>query len=209
MPRIDDFKNALDLARQAFRGKNPRRIAELSGALFQSNAQGSFFHLPFLNRDLIVSWPDGAITMPEGTKELSLMEQGLILHYLIQAKGTPLTGRWITFREIPSGEFYYSAFLKRAKEPLVAAFGADPPRLIEVGARLGGQERKEGDVSLFFQVLPRIPVCLILWAGDEEFPPDGNILFDANISDYLSAEDVAVLSGVVIYPLVGMTRRPE
>ncbi|MGC1405099.1 MAG: DUF3786 domain-containing protein, partial [Thermodesulfobacteriota bacterium] len=38
----------------------------------------------------------------------------------------------------------------------------------------------------------------------EEFPPDGNLLFDASISKYLSAEDIAVLSGMVVYPLIGM-----
>jgi hypothetical protein len=206
MPRIDDFKNALDLAREAFKEKDPRQIAEKSGAAFETDPSGAFFRLPFLDRELSVTWPEGKIVVPEGSRELSLQEQGLILHYLVQAGGTPLTGKWITFREIPSGEFYYSAFVKRAKDPLVAAFGSHPRRLIEVGVRLGGKERKEGDASVFFQVLPRIPLCLILWAGDEEFPPDGNILFDANISDYLSAEDAAVLSGMVIYPLIGMAR---
>lgn len=206
MPRIDDFQNTLALARQTLKEKDPQRIAELSGALLRTDTQGTFFLLPFLQRTLTVSWPEGTVTVPEGSKELSLQEQGLILHYLVQAGGSPLTGRWITFREIPSGEFYYSAFVKRAKDPLVAAFGSKPRRLIEVAARLGGEERTEGDASVYFQVLPRIPLCLILWAGDEEFPPDGNILFDANISDYLSAEDVAVLAGMVIYPLVGMAR---
>jgi hypothetical protein len=52
--------------------------------------------------------------------------------------------------------------------------------------------------------MPKIPVCLILWAGDDEFPPAGNVLFDASISRYLIAEDVAVLSGMVVYPLIGM-----
>ena len=40
---------------------------------------------------------------------------------------------------------------------------------------------------MVFPVLPRIPVQLILWQGDEELPPESTILFDATISDYLPA----------------------
>jgi hypothetical protein len=42
-----------------------------------------------------------------------------------------------------------------------------------------------------------------LWKGDEEFPPEGNILFDRSIIGVLSAEDVAWLSGMVVYPMIG------
>ncbi|MEW6185754.1 MAG: DUF3786 domain-containing protein [Thermodesulfobacteriota bacterium] len=207
MPRIDDYKNALEIARREFKEKNPQRIAENSGAEFETGKGGAFFHLPFLNRKLRITWPEGEVIVPEGTKELSLQEQGLVMHYLIQASGSPLTRTWITFREIPSGEFYFSAFVKRAKDPLVQTFGPDPQRLIKIGKTLGGTEGTEGDASLYFQVFPRIPIGLILWAGDEEFPPDGNLLFDAGIARYLSAEDVAVLSGMVVYPLIGLAQK--
>ena len=204
MPRIDDFKNALEIAKEAFKQKDPKIISLNSGAVYRVESKGAVLEFPFLHRKIKITWPEGEVISPEGAKELSLQEQGLILHYLIQATGAPLTNTWITFREIPSGEFYYSAFVKRAKDPLVQTFGQKPGLLIESGTGLGGVQREEGDVSLCFQVFPRIPVCLILWVGDDEFPPDGNLLFDASISKYLSAEDIAVLSGMLVYPLIGM-----
>ena len=206
MPRIDDYKNTLEIAKEAFRKKDPRSLALNSGTLFSPDSTGGKLELPFLNRQISITWPDGLMSPPEGSKELSLQEQGLILHYLLQAKGVPLTGTWITFREIPSGEFYYSAFSKRAKEPLVKTFGERPELLLELGSNMGGIRREEGDASMLFQAFPFIPVCLILWAGDDEFPPEGNLLFDASISYYLSAEDIAVLSGMVVYPLIGMAQ---
>jgi hypothetical protein len=42
----------------------------------------------------------------------------------------------------------------------------------------------------------------VLWKGDEEVSPNGNILFDANISDYLSTEDVTVLCETITWKLV-------
>ncbi|MBW1912080.1 MAG: DUF3786 domain-containing protein, partial [Deltaproteobacteria bacterium] len=52
--------------------------------------------------------------------------------------------------------------------------------------------------------LPLAPLALVLWKGDDEFPPEGNILFDKNISKILSAEDMAWLAGMAVYPLIGM-----
>ena len=204
MPRVDDFKNALEIAREEFKTKDPKIISMNSGAVYQVQPKGAILLLPFINREIKITWPEGEVITPEGTKELSLQEQGLVMHYLIRATGAPLTNTWITFREIPSGEFYYSAFTKRAKDPLVQTFGQNPGLFIELGTGMGGIKLEEGDASLYFQVFPRIPICLILWAGDDEFPADGNLLFDASISQYLSAEDIAVLSGMVVYPLIGM-----
>ena len=64
-----------------------------------------------------------------------------------------------------------------------------------------------GDAAYSFRILPRLPVAVLLWKGDEEFPPEGNILFDKNISNILSAEDIAWLAGMVVYPLVGMSSK--
>jgi hypothetical protein len=204
MPRIDDYKNTLDLALQTFRRKDPHIMALNGGALYNQTREGGTLEFAYLNRPITVTWPEGKITVPEGEKEPSLQEQGLIMHYLTGATGASVSGLWITFREIPSGEFYYSAFAQRAKDPLVKTFGHQPALLLTLAARIGGTPGTEGDASVLLQVLPRIPVCLILWAGDEEFPPEGNILFDDSISQYLSAEDIAVLSGAVVYPLIGM-----
>ena len=53
-----------------------------------------------------------------------------------------------------------------------------------------------------------VPVALVLWRGDEEFPPDGTILFDRTVSKLLSAEDIAWIAGMVVYPLVGKVKNP-
>ena len=204
MPRIDDYRNALTLAREEWAGQDAQRASILSGAAYQEGPDGTRLQFSFIDKAVTVTWPEGLILGPDPAKELSLQEQVLILHYLLKAPGAPLVGQWITFREIPSGEFYYSAFVQRAKEPLVKTFGPQPQLLAELGLRRGGVKREEGDVCICFQAFPKIPVCLILWAGDDEFPADGNILFDASVVHYLIAEDAAVLAGMVVYPLIGM-----
>ena len=72
--------------------------------------------------------------------------------------------------------------------------------------RLDGELLDLADAAYKFSPLPKIPLYYLLWEGDDEFPPEGNILFDRSISGILSAEDVAWLAGMIIYPLMGMAK---
>jgi hypothetical protein len=118
------------------------------------------------------------------------------------AEGTPAVGRLITYKQIPGGISYYPAFSQRAIAPLVNRFGQNPELLISAAAKLGGREADYGDMSVTVNAFDHVPITLVLWRGDEELAPNGNILFDANISDYLSTEDVTVLSETIIWKLV-------
>ena len=141
---------------------------------------------------------------------MPVQQQVLILHYLqgsMTSQGMSATGEWISFQDVPDGRFYMGAFLKRAKDPLVKTFGPKPDRLTEVSSKAYNASPLDfGDFSVLVHAFPRVPVALVLWEGDDEFPPEGNILFDRSISHILSAEDIAWLAGMVIYPLTGMAK---
>jgi hypothetical protein len=138
--------------------------------------------------------------------EVSLPEKIVLCHYLLHASGEPATGELITFRQIPDGHFYFDAFQRRARDPFLATFGRHPELFRRCAQTLNGRQVAEGDVGIAFQVLPRIVIRLVLWEGDDEFPPEAGILFDANIKSALAAEDIAVLSGMLVYRLMGIAR---
>jgi hypothetical protein len=146
--------------------------------------------------------PDVKILLEDSVIEVPLRDKILILHYFTLAKGTPALGKLITYKQIPGGMNYFPAFSQRAIAPLVKRFGKNPELMIKVAEKLGGREAHYGDVSVTINAFDCVPVTLVLWRGDEELAPNGNILFDANISDYLSTEDVAVLSETIIWKLV-------
>ena len=64
-----------------------------------------------------------------------------------------------------------------------------------------------GDFGMDFPVFPHIRVQLVLWSGDEEFPADATILFDESVQRILPAEDIAVMSGGLVYRLIGLGRK--
>jgi hypothetical protein len=207
MPTAEDYKTARALALEELSKEDLTECCSNAGVFMEEMSSGKKrISIPFLGkaRDLIID--EGTAAFDESERPIKLQDQVLLLHYLITATGAPIENKWITFREVPSGPFYYPSFVKRAIAPLVACFGDDPEGLKKVGTKMGELMSEPGDIAVRILALPRVPVVLSLWKGDDEFPPEGNILFDASIISYLSTEDIAYLAGSVVYPAVGMYR---
>jgi hypothetical protein len=73
---------------------------------------------------------------------------------------------------------------------------------------LGGRPASYGDVSVTIDGFRKVPVTLVLWRGDDEFPPEGNILLDSSISHYLPAEDIIFLCQTITWRLVKASGEP-
>lgn len=162
-----------------------------SGARYQEAEKAVV--ITYLNQPYLLNPSQGTISFLDKEEEVPLPDKILLLHYFIRAKGTPLEGKLISFKEIPEGAGYFPTFYKRAIKPLVASFGSEPHRLVEMARLLGGDKADYGDAAATLNALPRVPLTLVLWRGDEEFPPEGNIMFDHTISDYLPTEDIIYL----------------
>ena len=158
--------------------------------------------IDYLNQPYHVILPDVEISLGNSKVEVPLKDKILILHYFTLAKGTTATGILITYKQLPGGVSYFPAFSQRAIAPFVKHFGNNPELLIKAVAKSGGREAEHGDVSVTINAFKHVPITLVLWKGDEELAPNGNILFDANISDYLSTEDVTVLCETIVWKLV-------
>lgn len=156
----------------------------------------------YLSQPYHITIPDCKVWLEDSGTEAALRDRILILHYLTGAKGTPATGKLIAYRQLQGGISYFPAFSQRVIGPLVKNFGRGPELLRKAAAKLGGCEADYGDLSVTINAFDRVPITLVLWKGDEELAPNGNILFDANISDYLATEDVTVLCEIIIWKLV-------
>ena len=162
--------------------------------------------LEYLNQTYQITLPDIGVLLKDSQEEVLLRDKILILHYLSQAKGTPISNKTIAYKELPEGANYFPTFSKRALKPLVSHFGKEPHRLLDVTGILGGKKADYGDVSVTINAFSRVPITLVLWRGDEEFPPEGNIIFDSTISDYLSTEDINVLCETIAWKLVKLLK---
>ena len=156
----------------------------------------------YLNQPYLITLPDIEISLKAGAEEVPLRDKILILHYFTSAKGTLPANKMITFRELPEGSVYFPSFFKRTIKLLLDCFGQDPHLLVDAGEKLGGYRADYGDAAITINAFSRVPITMVLWGGDEEFAPQGSILFDTSISDYLSTEDITVLCGVITSRLI-------
>ena len=105
MPRTDDYKTAIALAVAELKHVNPKRLENRTGAQhFVDSAQEGLI-VPYFGQARRITWPEVSVTPGNGAGGISLPEQILILHYLLNASGDPLTGRTIDFRQVPEGGF--------------------------------------------------------------------------------------------------------
>jgi hypothetical protein len=63
---------------------------------------------------------------------------------------------------------------------------------------LNAEPLPQGDAGYRFEFLNGLYLSIILWAGDDEFPPSAQILFDDNFVFAFTAEDLAAVGEVVI-----------
>lgn len=158
--------------------------------------------LSFLNQRYQITLPAIEVTPLDSQEEVPLKTRVLLLHYFIRAQGTPLSGRMISFKELPEGAIYFPTFAKRTINPLLKHFTKDAHRLIEAALKIGGRKVDYGDVAVTIDAFRYTPITLVLWQGDEEFGPQASILFDSVINSYLSTEDIIVVCEVVVWTLI-------
>jgi hypothetical protein len=163
---------------------------------------GKTILVDYLNSRYRVDLPEAGLSPEAGQGSMEIRDRIMVLHYLTRATGVPLSGRMIAYQELAEGAAYYPTFLKRAVKPLADYFGAKPEKLPECSRDIGGIRADYGDVAVTIPAFRRVPVTLVLWRGDEEFPPSSNILFDSTVLDYLPAEDINVLCQTISWRLV-------
>jgi len=180
-PRIDEAVEALGalgLEEVARRGGLPIDAGSLS--------------LRFLGKTYALSWPDLAARKADGGAcgdDLRI----LVLDYLRHGDGSEPTGRWIGYQELPDGAFYRYAFQGYTGDQLVRDLRGDTARFRRAAESLGGRPLDMGDAGYRFMALPKIPLAVVWWAGDDEFPSNATVLFDGGASRYLPTDGLAIL----------------
>jgi hypothetical protein len=186
---------------------DPLILAKRTGATWQPDGpQKGAFHLQYWGQDISLSYPEFESHYQDNDQELEAINQALLAYYFTLADGTPESGHWISFSELPDGTFYTRAFLGYTGNELKKTFVNDSQGYREVALSLGGRQLVGqtllGDEAIGFSVLPRVSLLVVCWLGDEDFLPSYRILFDANVCHQLSTDACAVLGGELTRRLI-------
>ena len=212
LPQHGNYQYGYQLAyrlavEQLARTENLEQQCHKSDARIKLIDEKKVILIQYLGQSYQVCHPDVEVSLVDSQELVPLKDKLLILHYLNRAKGSPLSGKAITYKELPEGINYISNFTKRAIKPLLKSFGQQPERLPAAAAILFGARKADyGDAAVTIDAFIRVPITLVLWRGDEELAPEGNILFDSTIPDYLSTEDITVLCETIVWRLASFLK---
>ncbi len=107
------------------------------------------------------------------------------LWYLIHAKNIPCTGRFVKPADLKGGDIFFRGSHLLPLENLAKKYGDDKEAFIKRSSELCGEAVSYGDSAVQLLPMPKIPVILILWLRDEEFPARAELLFDSSCEMHL------------------------
>lgn len=151
--------------------------------------------MELLGEQFAVSHPDFTIV---GPAPLTNAERILFLRYLLDGRYTIPGGQYLTYREFPWGEVYLQQFTGRCIKRFAFSYGGKPELLNKIMESLPAKRLSHSDAGWEVALMPGLTIQFLLWLGDEEFPPNAQILFSDNFRCAFTAEDLANVGDIVL-----------
>lgn len=187
---------------ELYRKADPKEISMRTGIPYDE--EKGVFTLHLMGVEYEVSYPDYQVVHKSEEVigyyplETAVNARILVLRYLVEGASAVSTGKFITYREAPWGSVYLKQFNGRCILRLAYGFGNKQDLFARAMEKIGAVRMSHGDISYEFEFLDGYRLQMILWEGDEEFPPSSQILFSDNFPVAFQAEDMAVVGDISI-----------
>lgn len=184
-----------------YQESDPKEIAARLGISYDEEQK--YFTLKFLGTVYQISWPDFQVSheaddMGFYPLETMTYARTLTIRFLLNGAEASGTGKFKTYREMPWGEVYLRQFDGRCIKRLAFSYGNRIKDFQAIMEHMHCVLVKHGDIAYKLEIFPDYLVQMILWEGDDEFPPSSQILFSDNFPISFQAEDMAVMGDVII-----------
>lgn len=111
-----------------------------------------------------------------------------IVWYLVSAKSVPVTGKWVKPVDVKGGQIFCIGTHRLPLDRLAEQYGQDSEGFIKKARDFGGEVCNYADASVALHPFPKIPVQLLLWLEDEEFPPRIDLMLDSTCDIHLHTD---------------------
>ena len=189
---------------------DPKEISERTGFFYDEEKK--VFTVVFMGSTYEISFPDYKISHKEDEKGVYPLEEAMnakifMVRYLSEKAKTLSSGKFLTYREVPWGEVYFRQFQGRCLMRLAFSYGNKLEAFKKVMTAMGAKPLEQGDCAFELEFMEGFFIRLILWEGDDEFPPSSQILFSDNFAVTFAAEDLAVAGDIWINMMKAVERK--
>ena len=189
---------------------DPKEISERTGFFYDEEKK--VFTVVFMGSTYEISFPDYKISHKEDEKGVYPLEEAMnakifMVRYLSEKAKAPSSGKFLTYREVPWGEVYFRQFQGRCLMRLAFSYGNKLEAFKKVMTAMGAKPLEQGDCAFELEFMEGFFIRLILWEGDDEFPPSSQILFSDTFAVTFAAEDLAVAGDICINMMKAVERK--
>ena len=171
---------------------------EVTGRLENVKWDGKEFYVNLLGREFALAHPVYAIRTLDNGPVPPLPTQTFLLRYLLESKDVAWNGTWKTFREMPWGEMYIKPYTGRVLTRAAFTFGTRVAAFKAAAEKMGATALPHGDAGYQFNLIDGYRMQIMVWEGDEEFPPNAQIIYSDNFETGFAAEDRVVAGDILI-----------
>ena len=195
--QIENHKEEVPFAHyeEKFRDLDPASVQERLKAV---RWDGREFTVNLLGRAFAIAHPDYVIRALDDGKLPPLPVQTFLLRYLLESKDVSWGGQWKTFREMPWGEIYIKPYTGRVLTRAAFTFGTRLAAFRSAAEKMAAEAVNHGDAGYRFDLIGGYQMQILVWEGDDEFPPNAQILYSDNFADGFAAEDRVVAGDILI-----------
>lgn len=182
-----------------FRALDPAEAVARTGVQWD----GKEFFITMLGVEYAIAHPEYAIRVVKGGKVPPLPAQTFLLRYLLESKKVEWSGKWKTFREMPWGDMYIKPYTGRVLTRAAYQFGMRLDAFRAACAKMRGKPLSYGDAGYEFRFIGDFTMVILVWEGDDEFPPNAQVLYSDNFADGFAAEDRVVAGDILVSSIRG------
>ena len=124
-----------------------------------------------------------------------------ILYYLMKSKNILPSGEWVSEKDIPDGAAFFRGPHTIPTDLITGRFGDDIDLFKKESKKSGGIPIELADAAFLFQITPTLPVAVLYWQGDEDFPSEAKLLFDRTIEQHLPLDIIYALAVEICHTL--------
>ena len=189
--QIENHKEEVPFEHYAaqFAAADAAEMAARTGAKWDNEK----FYVNLLGTEYTITHPECAIS-----PAAPLPVQTFLLRYLLESKNVPWKGTWKTFREMPWGELYIKPYTGRVLTRAAFTFGTRIEKFSAACEKMGAIKLSHGDAGYQLELLPGFSMQIMAWAGDDEFPPNAQVLYSDNFEEGFAPEDRVVAGDILI-----------
>jgi len=200
----EQMEKAYDQLMKRVKKVDPLTIAETTDSSFRADGVPRV-SIPFLH-----SWFDLDL-LPyrlRGGHEVidTLPMKVLVLQHIMAAaenEGTAVRvmRQWIDCRSLQHGAVLGAHLSKTTAQLMSSFFSLNAEERMRRAMAWGGRPVDLADVGLVFNFFPRLPVAVVNWEADEEFPAYSKVLYDVSASNYMPTHGLVALTDFLAHRL--------